>query len=110
MEAKNILAKAQSVSERSEDFFKRVKRNLQKSVLDTLEEKIEKLNDRIIETKDFSLDTNLNKGQKALTLSECEERFSLLISLEYEKELLERELAIKQASYDKYFTDSKQAE
>jgi 23S rRNA pseudoU1915 N3-methylase RlmH len=103
MEAKAILSKSQSVSERAEDFFKRIARNLQKDIIDVLEEKVEKINDKILETKDFSLDTNLNKGQQALTMSECQERFETLIKLEYEKELLERELAIKQSSYNKYF-------
>ena len=103
MEAKKILSKSQSVSERADDFFKRIKRNIQKNMLDLLEEKIEKVNDEIVETKDFTLDTNLNKGQQALTMSECQNRFERLIQLEYEKELLERELKVKQNSYNKYF-------
>lgn len=110
MEAKTILSKSQTVAARAEDFFKRIKRNIQKETIDVLEEKIEKINDKIIETKDFSLDTDLNKGQKALTMSECQERFNTLIELEYEKELLERELAIKQASFSKYFEESKSEE
>jgi D-Tyr-tRNAtyr deacylase len=105
MEAKNILAKSQSVSERAEDFFKRIKRNLQKDTLDVLEEKIEKLNDKIIELKDFSLETNINKGHRAFTLSECQKRFEDLIELEYEKTLLEKELEYKQASFNKYFAE-----
>ncbi len=107
MEAKNILSRSQSVSERAEDFFKRIKRNLQKTLLDGLEEEVERKNDQILEAKDFSLNTNLNQGQQALTMTECQKRFEQIIQLEYEKELLERELKIKQDSYNKYFKDKK---
>ena len=103
MQALAMLSRSITASERAEDFAKRIKKNIQKNTLDVLEEKIEKLGDIIFETKDFSLNTDLNKGQQALTMSECQARFEKIIELEFEKKLLERELRIKQTSFDNYF-------
>ena len=103
MQALAMLSRSITASERAADFAKRIKKNIQKNTLDILEEKIEKLGDAIFETKDFSLNTDLNQGQQALTMAECQKRFEKIIELEFQKNLLERELKIKQASFDTYF-------
>jgi predicted nucleic acid-binding Zn-ribbon protein len=103
MKALQILEKNQSTKERATEFIKSIKRNLQKKVIDSLEERIETIEDKIYGQLDMSLNTDLNKGVKTVTRDQAEARFSEVIELEYELELLNRELEIKRESFDKYF-------
>lgn len=104
MKALQILEKNQSTKERASEYLKSIKRNLQKKVIDSLEEKIEAIEDKIYGLLDMSLNTDLNKGVKTVTRDQAEARFSEVIELEYELELLNRELEIKRKSFDNYFS------
>ena len=104
MKALEILEKNQSTKERASEYLKSIKRNLQKKVIDSLEEKIEAIEDKIYGLLDMSLNTDLNKGVKTVTRDQAEARFSEVIELEYELELLNRELEIKRKSFDNYFS------
>jgi lipoate-protein ligase A len=104
MKALQILEKNQSTRERASEYLKSIKRNLQKKVIDSLEEKIEAIEDKIYGLLDMSLNTDLNKGVKTVTRDQAEARFSEVIELEYELELLNRELEIKRKSFDNYFS------
>lgn len=103
--AKDLLKKNTSVEVRAEEFVVSLKRDLLRDIIEPLEVKIEKINDKIFDLKDFSVITDLNKGRAAITREGAKARFTEIIELEYEKTLLERELEIKKASYDSYFSE-----
>ena len=104
MNALEMLRTSKTVAERAESFFKSIKRELQKEILDTLVEKKEKIEDEIFELSNFTLDTNHNRGLAAMTKNDCKIRFEKVINLEFELDLVVEELTRKQASYDKYFS------
>lgn len=56
------------------------------------------------------METNLNSGQSAISREQCEDRFTQIINLEFEKEMWKTELAIKQTSFDSYFEEEKEIE
>lgn len=103
--AKDLLKKNTSVEVRAEEFVVSLKRDLLRDIVEPLEVKIEKINDKIFDLKDFSVITDFNKGRAAITREGAKARFTEIIELEYEKTLLERELKIKKASYDSYFSE-----
>lgn len=108
--AKDLLKKNTSVEERAEEFVVSLKRDLLRDIVEPLEVKIEKLNDKIFDLKDFSVTTDVNKGRAAITREGAKARFTEIIELEYEKTLLEKELKIKRNSYENYFTETKEEE
>lgn len=105
MKALELLKTNKSVKERAEQYAQSMKRNIQRDVLDTLTSKKEKIEDDLFELGNFTLDTNLNAGLKQMTKESCEDRFKKIIQLEYELELLQAEIKVKQSSFDKYFND-----
>ena len=108
--AKDLLKKNTSVEVRVEEFVVSLKRDLLRDIIEPLEVKIEKINDKIFDLKDFSVETNVNKGRAAITREGAKARFTEIIELEYEKTLLERELEIKKVSYDSYFLEETKEE
>jgi AraC-like DNA-binding protein len=105
MLAYDLLSTNKTVKERAATYASSMKRNLQKQILDALVEKKEKLEDELFDLKNFTLDTNLNAGLRQMTKEDCEKRFTKIIDNEYELELISAELAIKQKSFNKYFSD-----
>jgi len=103
MLALNILKKTTNAQERANDYASTIKRNLQRSIIDALIIKKEKIEDKIKELKEIYLETDINSGRHQMTATDCELRFNQIIAEEYQLELLEREMKIKQASFDKYF-------
>lgn len=103
VKALSLLRTNKTVKERAESYFKSITRNIQKNVIDTLVQKKEALEDKIFDLENFTLDTNLNAGLRTMTKEDCEKRFIDIINAECELELVNRELAIKQGSFDKYF-------
>lgn len=108
--AKDLLKKNTSVEVRAEEFVVSLKRDLLRDIVEPLEVKIEKINDKIFDLKDFSVETNVNKGRSAITREGAKARFTEIIELEYEKTLLERELEIKRSSYELYFSEETKEE
>lgn len=104
--ALTLLKSNKSVEERAGSYVVSLKRNIQKTVLDTLIEKKDRITDELFELTNFTLNTNLNQGLKQMTKDDCEKRFTKIIELEYELTLTEFELKIKQASFDNYFKDA----
>ena len=102
-----LLMNNKTVAERAESYYTSIKRNTQRDVIDALQAKKEALEDKLFELKDFTLDTDKNRGMNRMTKEDCEARFKEIIETEYELELLTRELEIKSASFDKYFSDEK---
>lgn len=102
-----LLMNNKTVAERAESYYTSIKRNTQRDVIDALQAKREALEDKLFELKDFTLDTDKNRGMNRMTKEDCEARFKEIIETEYELELLTRELEIKSASFDKYFSDEK---
>jgi hypothetical protein len=103
MKALELLKTSKSVKERAESYANSVKRNIQKDVIDNLISKKEKLEDELFDLTNFTLETNFNAGLKTMTKEDCENRFKRIIEVEYELELLDAELKVKQKSFDKYF-------
>lgn len=103
--ALELLQKAKSTSERATSFLGSIERNIQKDVLDVLQSKKDGLTDKIFELLDFTLETNLNSGQSAISRDQAEKRFKDLIEAEYQLKLVELELEAKQVSFNKYFKD-----
>lgn len=103
MKALELLKTNKTVAERAENYTNSMKRNIQRDVIDSLIAKKEKIEDQLFELSNFTLDTNLNAGLRSMTKEDCESRFKKIIDLEFELELLNKELEIKQNSFDKYF-------
>ena len=101
--AYTLLEKNKTVKERADFYHSAIQRNLQRNVIDTLIEKRDALKDELFDKSNFSLDTNLNAGQRTMTKEDCENRFARIIDIEYELELIELELESKQAIFTKYF-------
>lgn len=101
--ALNLLKSNRTVKERAGSYLGSIQRNIQRDVIDALIAKKEKLEDEIFEQADFSLETNHNNGKVAMTKEACEKRFTRLIEVEFELELINKELKVKQEAFDKYF-------
>lgn len=106
--ASKMLQNSISVTERAASFLDSIKRGIQKNVIDTLTEQKEKLTDEIFSLSDFTLATDHNKGQSAITREAAQKRFEQIIEKEYELELITLELETKQKSFTKYFGDEQQ--
>jgi hypothetical protein len=104
-EALEILRKSQSTEDRALNYLDSIKRNLKRDVIDELMTRKDKLDDKLFALKDFSLETDINRGVNQITRDEAEKRFKEIIELEFELELLEAELKSKTKSYQKYFSD-----
>lgn len=105
MRAKDLLKSSITIEKRADEFITSISRNIQKKVLDKISEAIEDIDDKLFGLKDFSLETNVNSGQSAISREECERRFTSIIELEFEKKMLKEELKIKQSSFNDYFIE-----
>jgi hypothetical protein len=103
MKALELLKSNKTVSERAENYVTSVKRNIQRDVIDALTAKKESMEDELFELTSFSLETDMNSGQQAMSKDAVEARFKRIIDLEYKLKLTELELKTKQESFDKYF-------
>lgn len=99
----DLLKSNKSVSERAESYYTSIKRDIQRDVVDELTKRKEKIEDDLFELKDFSLETDVNKGNVRMTKEDCKSRFMRIIDLEFELTLIEQELKIKSESFNKYF-------
>jgi len=103
MKALELLKTNTGVAERAENYVSSVKRNIQRDVIDALTAKKEKIDDELFELKNFSLETDANKGAIEMKREDVEKRFRKIIDLEYELKLVNLELTAKQESFEKYF-------
>lgn len=103
MKALELLKTNTGVAERAENYVSSVKRNIQRDVIDALTAKKEKIDDELFELKNFSLETDANKGVIEMKREDVEKRFRKIIDLEYELKLVNLELTAKQESFEKYF-------
>lgn len=103
MKALELLKTNNGVAERAENYVSSVKRNIQRDVIDALTTKKEKIDDELFELKNFSLETDANKGVIEMKREDVEKRFRKIIDLEYELKLVSLELTAKQESFEKYF-------
>lgn len=108
MKALDLLKTAKSVEARADKYAARIKSSLNIEMILPLKEKIEKIDDEIFDLENFSLDTNLNKGQKLMTKEDCEERFRKIINLNYQKEMLTLELKAKEKAFNTLFEETQQ--
>lgn len=99
-----LLTSSKTVSDRAEQYAERIAKTLNLEFIENPKEEIAKLQDKIFDLEDFSLDTDKNKGQERLTKEDCEERFRLLFQTKKRVKLLELELKIFQEIYNDYFS------
>ena len=97
--AYEMLSKAKTVQERAVKYVERIKKSLEMKILTKLEEDIEKVNDKIFELSNFSLDED-----SKITKESCENRFIEILNLEYEKELLQAEYEVKKRKFEELFS------
>lgn len=105
MIALDLLKKNTNASDRATNYITPIIRNIRTNVIDKLISSQENILDQILDLKDFSLATDINAGVKQLTREDCEKRFIKIIDLECEYELAAAILAVKQKSFNKYFTE-----
>jgi hypothetical protein len=108
--ALELLGKSKTVRERADSYVVSMKRNLQKKILDTLQDKIDAIKDKNFDLENFTLDTNLNAGVRQMSKEDCESRFEQLINNQFELQLLEAELKVKQEAFNQYFNENVSAE
>lgn len=101
--ALGLMQSNRSVKDRAESYTTSIARNLEKEILDPLIDEKAKIEQKLFDLKDFTLDTNLNAGQARMTIEQCQARFKEIIELEYRLVLLNMELEVKQKSYEHYF-------
>lgn len=102
--ALTMLSGSKTVNARAKEFLPSIQRQLQEKVISPLLSNVEKLKDRLCDLEDFSLATNLNAGQTALTREQCNERFEEIINVTYELNLAELEYKAKLEAFNKYFS------
>lgn len=105
MKATELLQSSMTTTKRAEEFAKSAKRNLQRDIIDTLNDRKDKITDELFTLKDFSLKTDVNAGVIAITRDDAEARFKKIIQLEYELDLLNAELGAKLKSFNNLFSD-----
>lgn len=103
MKALTLLEKNKSVKERSESYFKSIRRSIFRNHIEKIQDRIDKLVEKNFDLENFSLDTNLNAGLKQMTKEDCEVRFVELINNQYELEMLQLELESKTKIFSEYF-------
>lgn len=101
--ALEILKSAKSAEKRAKDFLPSIQRNINEQLISPLLQNIEKLEDKLCDLKDFSLATDLNAGQVALTREQCIERFSAIINTSWELTLAKTEYEAKQETFKELF-------
>jgi hypothetical protein len=104
--ALDLLKSNKTVSERAENYFISVKRNIQRDVIDSLTSRKEAMEDELFELTNFNLETDLNKGYQQITKESVEQRFKKIIDVEYKLKLINLELKSKQETFNKYFEDA----
>lgn len=100
--AKALLGKVKSGTEKATKYYDRIRTSLKMNLLEQ-KEKINKINDQIYDLEEFQLETNINKGQSALTKEECENKFKEIFEAKknYELSKLEYDLSVK--TFEEYF-------
>lgn len=101
--ALSMLQKRKSTSERADQYFKSIRRNIEISLIFDLERKKEALEGKIFDLENFDLETDHNAGRSAMTQDQAEARFVELINANYELELLTLEIDSKKEIFAKYF-------
>ena len=101
--ALELMEMVKPIKDRAAKFNSSIARNIKKTLLDTIQEEKEAIEDRIYELETFTLDTNVNSGHQGMTREECEERFKELIKKHYELKLLDLKYIEYQKAYQKYF-------
>lgn len=103
VKAIDLLKTNQSTAERADNFVVSIKRDIQRDILDNLTIRQEKLIDEKFNLKQFTLGTDVNAGLRPMTQDECKKRFERLIEVEYQLELLGKEIEIKTNAFNTYF-------
>ena len=101
-----ILRKHQSAEEKAKKYESSIKRNLEQSMITDLIRQKEALEDAIDDMLNFSLDTDFNKGRTPVNKADAQARFEKAMNMEYDLELLKREIDIREKIFKAYFDES----
>jgi len=104
----SLLQTAPSIESKATSYEKRIRENLQKEMIQPIEDRISKLDTEIEDQLDFSLSTDLNKGIDKISRPEVEERIRKAIKLKYTRGLAKLELKLTQEAFDDLFEDDEQ--
>jgi hypothetical protein len=101
--ALNLLKSSKTLEQRANEVIERIKKDTELSYIDFLQRKLDNIKDQIADLSNFSLETNINKGQMALSIEESKKRFLTILELEYQYRLTEKELEVKTVIFNDYF-------
>ena len=79
--ALNLLQSNKTLAQRATEVIERIKKDTEITFIDLLQRKIDNLSDQIADLSNFSLETNLNKGQMALSIEDSKKRFVTIMEL-----------------------------
>lgn len=98
-----LLSARKSTESRAAQYAERVADSILLTKINHLKEAIGKIDDKIFDLENFSLETDINAGFKQISKEDIENRFSQLIDLHYEKDLIQAELDSKAKAFELYF-------
>lgn len=107
--ALKLLKSSKTLEERAVEIIDRIKKDTELSYIDVLQRKVDNIKDQIADLSNFSLETNVNKGQMALSIEESKKRFLTMLELEYQLKLTEKELEVKKEIFNEYFNSADKA-
>lgn len=101
--ALGLLKSVKTLEQRANEVIDRIKKDAEMSFVDIVQRKVDNLKDQIADLSNFSLQTDLNKGQMGVSIEESKKRFVTIMELEYQLELAEKELEVKRKIFNNYF-------
>lgn len=107
--ALDLLKSNKTLEQRANEVIDRIKKDAEDNFVDIVQRKVDNLKDQIADLSNFSLATDLNKGQMGVTIEESKKRFVTIMELEYQLQLAQKELEVKSAIFNRYFNAAKVA-
>lgn len=105
-----LLSTSKTTKEKAKAYAPSIRRDLLNSFIIELERKKDKINDKLFDLQEFTLDSDLNAQQKRMSMEECKTQFNEILALEYELKLIEMELKAKREIFEEYFGIIKEEE
>ena len=97
------LQEVPNIKDRAKSFNESIKDHLKTNILDPCRSKITTLEDEKFELSNFTMDTNLNSGNLAVTREDTKKRYERIMRINHELKLLNLELESYQETYNEWF-------
>lgn len=101
--ALDLLKANKSLEQRATELLPSIQREVEQKYILDLKRSMEGIEDRLADAKQINLKTNLNEGQTAHSREECKDKLLLVLELEYQLEIIKKELEIKEKIFGTYF-------